>query len=38
MFVGDALFFGNDRVPLIEWTLGPMSDEAFVMPGQHDVY
>lgn len=38
MLVGDALFFGNDRVPLIEWTLGPMSDEAFVMPGQHDVY
>ncbi len=35
MFVGDALFFGNDRVPLVEWTLGPMADDDFVLPGQH---
>lgn len=38
MFVGDELFFGNDRVPLVEWTLGPVSDAAFVMPGQHSNY
>ncbi|MEE4185373.1 MAG: DsbA family protein [Gammaproteobacteria bacterium] len=38
VFVDDALFFGNDRVPLVEWTLGPMGDEEFVIPGQHDVY
>lgn len=35
MFVGDELFFGNDRVPLVEWTLGPIGDAGFVMPGQH---
>ena len=35
MFVGDELFFGNDRVPLVEWTLGPVSDAEFVIPGQH---
>ncbi len=36
MFVDDALFFGNDRITLVEWTLGPMGDEGFVLPGQHD--
>jgi len=35
MFVGDQLFFGNDRVPLVEWSLGPISEASFVMPGQH---
>ncbi len=35
MFVGDELFFGNDRIPLVEWTLGPMADDDFVVPGQH---
>ena len=35
MFVGDQLFFGNDRIPLVEWMLGPISDDQFVMPGQH---
>jgi len=35
MFVGNQLFFGNDRVPLVEWTLGPIGDDEFVMPGQH---
>lgn len=38
VFVDDTLFFGNDRVPLVEWTLGPMGDEEFVIPGQHNVY
>ena len=35
MFIRDQLFFGNDRIPLVEWMLGPISDEEFVMPGQH---
>jgi 2-hydroxychromene-2-carboxylate isomerase len=35
MFVADELFFGNDRVPLVEWTLGPIGDDEFVLPGQH---
>lgn len=37
MFVDDSLFYGNDRVPLVEWTLGPMADEDFVLPGQHNI-
>ena len=35
MFIRDQLFFGNDRIPLVEWMLGPISDEEFIMPGQH---
>jgi 2-hydroxychromene-2-carboxylate isomerase len=35
MFVDDQLFFGNDRIPLVEWTLGPIGDAEFVLPGQH---
>jgi 2-hydroxychromene-2-carboxylate isomerase len=35
MFIGNQLFFGNDRIPLVEWMLGPISDDEFVMPGQH---
>jgi len=35
MFVDNELFFGNDRVPLVEWTLGPIGDDEFVPPGQH---
>ena len=35
IFVDNALFFGNDRVPLVEWTLGPIGDDEFVLPGQH---
>ena len=35
MFVDAELFFGNDRVPLVEWTLGPMASDDFVVPGQH---
>jgi 2-hydroxychromene-2-carboxylate isomerase len=35
MFVDDVLFYGNDRIPLVEWTLGPVSDAEFVIPGQH---
>lgn len=35
MFVDDELFYGNDRIPLVEWTLGPVGDAEFVIPGQH---
>ena len=35
IFVDERLFFGNDRIPLVDWMLGPISDENFVMPGQH---
>ena len=35
VFVDDQLFFGNDRIPLAEWAMGPISDADFVMPGQH---
>ena len=36
MFADDTLFFGNDRIALVEWTLGPLGDEEFVIPGQHN--
>lgn len=36
MFVGDAMFFGNDRMPLVEFALGQSSGRTFVMPGKHD--
>jgi len=35
IFVDERLFFGNDRIPLVDWMLGPISDIDFVMPGQH---
>lgn len=35
IFVGDAMFFGNDRMPLVEFALGQASGRSFVMPGQH---
>jgi len=35
VFVGDELFFGNDRIPLVDWRISPMSTGAFVAPGQH---
>jgi 2-hydroxychromene-2-carboxylate isomerase len=38
MILGDDLLFGNDRMPLAEWMLGPVTAEDFVMPGQHDKY
>lgn len=38
MFVDNQLFFGNDRIPLVEWTLGPIRDPQFVIPGQHSVW
>jgi 2-hydroxychromene-2-carboxylate isomerase len=35
MFVGENMYFGNDRMPLVEWDVGPVSDASFVVPGQH---
>jgi 2-hydroxychromene-2-carboxylate isomerase len=35
MFVGDDMYFGNDRMPLVEFAIGQSSDRQFVMPGQH---
>jgi 2-hydroxychromene-2-carboxylate isomerase len=35
VFIGDELFFGNDRIPLVDWLTGPVSGDSFVMPGQH---
>jgi len=35
MFVGDSMFFGNDRIPLVEAALARASVRHFKMPGQH---
>jgi 2-hydroxychromene-2-carboxylate isomerase len=35
MVVEDELFFGNDRMPLVDWRLSPMGAGDFVAPGQH---
>lgn len=35
MLVGDDLYFGNDRMPLVEFALGQASGRRFVMPGEH---
>jgi 2-hydroxychromene-2-carboxylate isomerase len=35
MFVGNDMYFGNDRLPLVEMALGQASGFRFVMPGQH---
>lgn len=35
MFIGDDMYFGNDRMPLVEMALARASGLRFVMPGQH---
>jgi len=35
MVVEDELFFGNDRMPLVDWRLSPLGSGEFVAPGQH---
>ena len=35
MFVGERMFCGNSRMPLVEFALGQASDRQFVMPGSH---
>ena len=36
MFVGDDMYFGNDRMPLVEFSIGRASGKILVLPGQHD--
>ncbi|MDP6437145.1 MAG: DsbA family protein [Gammaproteobacteria bacterium] len=38
MLVDNELLFGNDRMALVEFILGPVGQEDFVMPGQHDKF
>ena len=35
LFVGQQMFCGNSRLPLVEFALAQASDRQFVMPGQH---
>jgi 2-hydroxychromene-2-carboxylate isomerase len=35
MFVGEQIFFGHDRIPLVEFAIGQASNRRFVAPGDH---
>ena len=35
MFVGDDMYFGNDRMPLVEFSIGRATGKILVLPGQH---
>jgi 2-hydroxychromene-2-carboxylate isomerase len=35
LFVGEQMFCGNSRMPLVEFALAQASDRRLVMPGQH---
>lgn len=35
MFIGSDLYFGHDRIPLVEMTLLRVADRPFVAPGEH---
>lgn len=35
MFVGDDMYVGHERVPLVEWALQRAADRRLVMPGDH---
>jgi 2-hydroxychromene-2-carboxylate isomerase len=35
MFVGDDMYFGNDRMPLVELALSRSGERPFVVPGAH---
>ena len=35
LFVADRMFFGNDRMPLVEFEIGQLSGRHFVAPGNH---
>jgi len=35
LFVGEEMFCGNSRLPLVEFALAQASGRQFVMPGQH---
>ena len=36
MFVEDKIFFGNDRMNLVEFAIGQASGKILVIPGQHN--
>jgi hypothetical protein len=36
MFVEDKMFFGNDRMNLVEFAIGQASGRVLVLPGQHN--
>jgi hypothetical protein len=36
MIVDKQLFFGNDRMNLVEFAIGQASGKVLVLPGQHD--
>jgi hypothetical protein len=35
MFVGDDMYVGNDRMPLVEMALARASGRPFIAPGAH---
>ena len=35
MFLADDMYFGHDRMPLVEFAIGQSSDRRFVVPGDH---
>ncbi len=35
MFVGDALFVGHERLPLVEAALMRAAERPFIAPGEH---
>ena len=36
MFVDNDMYYGNDRMPLVEFSIGRASGKILVLPGQHD--
>ena len=36
MFVEHDMYYGNDRIPLVEFSIGRASGKILVLPGQHD--
>tara|TARA_Y100000310_G_scaffold316372_1_gene368018 strand:- start:870 stop:1268 length:399 start_codon:yes stop_codon:yes gene_type:complete len=36
MFVDNDMYYGNDRIPLVEFSIGRASGKILVLPGQHD--
>jgi hypothetical protein len=36
MFVENQMFFGNDRMNLVEFAIGQASGRVLVIPGQHN--
>ena len=36
MIIEDQMFFGNDRMNLVEFAIGQASGKVLVLPGQHN--